>query len=66
MDQRGGGDESDREALLAGRQAKTEGNVGLAGTTVAERDIEYASILRTVLRSNPNRRAASRWLKPSR
>ena len=31
MNRRGGGGEADREALLAGRQAKTEGDVGLAG-----------------------------------
>ena len=31
VDQGGGGDEADRGALLAGRQAETEGNVGLAG-----------------------------------
>ena len=31
MNQRGGGGEADREALLAGRQAETEGDVGLAG-----------------------------------
>ena len=30
MNQRGGGGEADREALLAGRQAETEGDVGLA------------------------------------
>ena len=31
MNQRGGGGEADRETLLAGRQAETEGDVGLAG-----------------------------------
>ena len=44
MDQRGGGDEADREALLAGRQAETEGDVGLAGPTVAERDEVLAAL----------------------
>ena len=44
VDQRGGGDEADREALLAGRQAETEGDVGLAGPTVAERDEVLAAL----------------------
>ena len=42
VDQRGGGDEADRETLLAGRQA--EGDVGLAGATVAERDAVLAAL----------------------
>ena len=44
VDQRGGGDEADREALLAGRQAETEGDVGLAGAAVAERDEVLAAL----------------------
>ena len=38
-------------ALLAGRQAETEGDVGLAGPTVAERDEVLAAL--DVLRSGP-------------
>ena len=38
VDQRRGGDEAHREALLAGGEAEAEGNVGLAGAAVAERD----------------------------
>ena len=44
VDQCGGGDEADREALLAGRQAETEGDVGLAGAAVAERDEVLAAL----------------------
>ena len=44
VDQRGGGDEADRETLLAGRQAETEGDVGLASATVAERDEVLAAL----------------------
>ena len=44
VDQRGGGDEADREALLSVRQAETEGDVGLAGATVAERDEVLAAL----------------------
>ena len=38
VDQGGGGGEADREALLAGGQPQAEGNVGLAGAAVADRD----------------------------
>ena len=38
VDEAGGGREGDREAALAGRQAESQGDVGLAGTAVAERD----------------------------
>ena len=38
MNQGGGGDEADGEPLLAGGQAETEGDMGLAGARVAERD----------------------------
>jgi hypothetical protein len=38
VDETGGGREGDREAALAGRQAESQGDVGLAGTAVAERD----------------------------
>ena len=44
VDQGSGGDEADREALLAGRQTETEGDVGLAGATVAERDEVLAAL----------------------
>jgi hypothetical protein len=37
MDQGGRGDEADREALLAGGQSQSEGNVRLAGAAIAER-----------------------------
>jgi hypothetical protein len=36
--QGGGGDEADRQALLAGRQPQPERNVRLAGAAVADRD----------------------------
>ena len=42
--ERGGGDEADRETLLAGRQAETAGDVGLAGPTVAKRDEVLAAL----------------------
>ena len=38
VDEAGGGREGDREAALAGRQAESQGDVGPAGTAVAERD----------------------------
>ena len=38
MNQGGGRDEADGEPLLAGRQTETEGDMGLAGSPVAERD----------------------------
>ena len=41
VDQRGGGDEG---RFVAGRQAETEGDVGLAGPTVAERDEVLAAL----------------------
>ena len=37
MNERSGGGKADAEALLTGRQPESEGNVGLAGTAVAER-----------------------------
>ena len=44
VDQGSGGDEAHRETLLAGRQTETEGDVGLAGATVAERDEVLAAL----------------------
>ena len=38
MDEAGGGREGDREAALAGCQTESQGNVGLAGAAVAQRD----------------------------
>ena len=39
----GGGDEADRQALLAGRQPQPERNVRLAGAAVADRDHVFAA-----------------------
>src|SRR6516225_4991303 len=38
MDQSGGGDEADRQALLAGGQPQSESNVGLPRAAVADRN----------------------------
>ena len=38
MNQGSGREEADGEPLLAGRQTETEGDMGLAGSAVAERD----------------------------
>ena len=40
----GGGGESDLQPLLAGSQAKTEGDMGLAGATRPERDDVLAAV----------------------
>src|SRR6476660_8726683 len=44
MDQRGGGDEPNRHALLASCQPQSEGNVTLAGAAVADRDHVLAAL----------------------
>ena len=48
MDQSGGRDESDRQALLAGRQPQSKSNVGLPRAAVADRNrVHSADDVRT-------------------
>ena len=44
MNQGSGREEADGEPLLAGRQTETEGDMGLAGAAVAERDDVLATL----------------------